>query len=66
MHFELVINKLSSIENSLDLINNLKDVWMNGDEHLGSFDIKYYFSNVPKVGALDALWAWLDKQTSMC
>lgn len=51
-----------SVKNSLDLIDNLKDVELNENERLVSFDIKSYFSNVPKAGALDALHTWLDKQ----
>lgn len=52
----------TSVENSLELIDKIRHTKLKENERIVSFDIKSYYSNVPKSGALDALRDWLDKQ----
>lgn len=51
-----------SVKNSLELIEKLKTQTVRPGERIVSFDIKSFFTNVPKKGALDALRNWLSKQ----
>ncbi|XP_031637551.1 uncharacterized protein LOC116349982 [Contarinia nasturtii] len=51
-----------SVKNSFELIEKIKHIELTENERIVSFDIKSYFSNVPKAGALAALREWLDKQ----
>lgn len=51
-----------SVKNSFDLVKKLKPIEIKENEELVSFDIKSFFSNVPRTGALNALREWLERQ----
>lgn len=53
---------LFSVKNSFELAEKMKSLKLDSNHRLVSFDIKSYFSNVPRSGALEALREWLDKQ----
>lgn len=54
-----------SIKNSFELIEHLKDVRVEEDELLVSFDFTAYFPSVPINGSLTALQLWLFKQRNL-
>lgn len=51
-----------SVKNSIILSEKLKNVVLNPEEILVSFDISSYFTSVPVNEALSSLQLWLDKQ----
>lgn len=51
-----------SVKNATELTEKLKDVKLQRNEVLISFDISSYFTSVPVEGAMECLQHWLDKQ----
>lgn len=51
-----------SVKNSIALTEKLKNIRLESDEILVSFDISSYFTSVPVNEALNCLESWLDRQ----
>lgn len=54
-----------SIKNAFELVDYLKNIRIEDDEVLVSFDITAYFPSVPINGSLSALQLWLFKQPNI-
>lgn len=53
------------MKNASELIEELKDVTIEDDEVLVSFDIKSYFPSVPVTESINIIESWLDTQVSL-
>jgi hypothetical protein len=51
-----------SVKNSRELIEKMKDLTIDEDEELVSFDVKALFPSVPRDKAIQSITEWIDEQ----